>query len=193
MLHDERMRTFIAIELSDEVNSELAAIQEELKKASSDVKWVETANIHLTLKFLGDVDERKAGEIKSILDKIASEYKKFEMSLFKIGAFPKLDYPRVIWVGIDKNCATVEEMAQHIENECEKIGFKKEDRPFSAHLTLGRVRSPKNKEALKDKILSISVKPLNFNADKITLFQSTLTPKGSIYTVLHQSPLQQFK
>ncbi|MCK4463096.1 MAG: RNA 2',3'-cyclic phosphodiesterase [Candidatus Omnitrophica bacterium] len=183
------MRTFIAIELSDDVKKELASIQEELKKTGADVKWVKIENIHLTLKFLGNVDDDKIENIKTLLDKIASGYEKFEATLFKIGAFPKLEYPRVIWVGMDKGCNLAKEIASKIEDECEHIGFAKENRPFSAHLTLGRVRSGKNKDALKKRLISMSIKPQSFIVDKIILFQSTLTPKGPIYTPLHSSIL----
>ena len=165
------MRAFIAVELPDEVKKELASIQQELERASADVKWVKTENIHLTLKFLGNVDDDKIEKIKALLDKIASSHEKFEATLFKVGAFPKLEYPRVIWVGIDKGCNLAEEIAFKIENECERIGFAKENRPFSAHLTLGRVRSGKNKDALKKRLISATIKPQSFIVDEIILFQ----------------------
>lgn len=184
------MRAFIAIELPEEIRREIAYIQEELKQAEADVKWVIPENIHLTLKFLGNVPDDKIEKIKTTLDIIATAHKKFETSLFKIGVFPKLEYPRVVWIGVDKNCALIEEIASKVEDKCESIGFPKEDRPFSAHLTIGRVRSPKNKGVLKEKMLSISVKPHSFIVDKLMLFQSTLTPKGPIYTTLHQFPLR---
>ncbi len=183
------MRAFIAIELPDDVRRKLASIQEELKKANADIKWVKPENIHLTLKFLGNIPDDKIEKIKALLDKIASRHGKFEAILFKIGAFPKLEYPRVIWVGMDKGCNLAEEIAVKIEDGCEHIGFAKEKRPFSAHLTLGRVRTGKNKVALKEKLLSTAVKPQSFIVDKIILFQSTLTPRGPIYTPLHSSIL----
>jgi len=183
------MRTFIAIELSNDIRKELASLQNELKTADADVKWVKPENIHLTLKFLGEVKEESVEAIASALDKVGSGYTKFDISLFKVGAFPKLDHPRVIWVGIDNNCSVVEEIAVKIEDECEKLSFPREKRSFSAHLTLGRVRSPKNKTALKEKIMSLEVKPLTSQLRELTLFKSTLTPKGPIYSKLHVSNL----
>ena len=183
------MRAFIAIELPQDIRKGLREIQEELKKTDADVKWVKPENVHLTLKFLGNVADEKIKKIKSLLEEISSGYSKFEASVFKIGAFPKLEYPRVIWVGIDKGCNLLEEIAVRIEDECEHIGFAKEKRAFSAHLTLGRVRTGKNKIALKEKLLSAAVPQQSFIVDKIILFQSTLTPKGPIYTPLHSSIL----
>src|SRR3989338_5342197 len=136
------MRTFIAIELSEEIRNTLAQIQSHLKYASADVKWVEKDNIHLTLKFLGEVDEERCEKIKSILDEIASQTKQFEISLKDLGAFPKIDYPRVVWVGLDKGITESKELAERIDAALSEIGFQKETRPFAAHLTIGRVRSP---------------------------------------------------
>ena len=179
------MRTFIALELSNEVREELSRLQEELKKVDADIKWGKPDNIHLTLKFLGNVEEAKIAEIKKLLDNISSREKPFETSLFKLGAFPDLNYPRVIWVGIDKGCSEIEKIAGLVETELEKINFSREKRPFSAHLTLGRVKSGRNKAELKEKVSSLQVQPKSCTINNITLFQSTLTPKGPIYTPLY--------
>ena len=179
------MRTFIALDLSDEVKKELARLENALKETNADVKWVNPDNIHLTLKFLGEVAEKKIPEINKIIDDIAASKQSFETNLFKMGAFPDLNYPRVIWVGIDKNCSEVENIASKIDETLLRIGFKKEKRDFSAHLTIGRVRSGKNKAGLKEKLTSLEVDPKTCMIDHITLFQSTLTLKGPIYTPLH--------
>ena len=187
------MRTFIAIEISDGAKSALGQIQAHLKYAGADVKWVENENIHLTMKFLGEVKEDKVEEIKMALDAIGRETKPFEIVLKGIGAFPNIDYPRVIWVGIDKGAAEATEVSRKVDDELLKIGFPKESRPFAAHLTLGRVRSSHNKAALKEKINSINEKLPDINRQSIgsvILFKSTLTPKGSIYTKLHEAKFQ---
>ncbi len=192
------MRTFIAIELSEEIRGTLSQIQSHLKYSGADVKWGEKDNIHLTLKFLGEVSEEKAEKIKSILDEIGSQTKPFEINLKDIGAFPKIDYPRVIWVGLDKGAKESTELAQKIDDALSKIGFQKETRPFAAHLTIGRMRSSKNKEALKEKIESFRVTgngvrdtlPVTrnpFPVSSVIFFQSKLTPSGPIYTKLHEA------
>ena len=186
------MRTFIAIELSEEIKDSLTQIQSHLKYAGADVKWIEKDNIHLTLKFLGEIDDKKCEKVKSALDEIAKSAKSFEISLKDIGAFPKIDFPRVIWVGLDKGAKESTELALKIDKALSKLGLDKETRPFAAHLTLGRVRSSKNKEDLKEKIQSYAKHDLASHTQFISyliLFQSTLTPKGSIYIKLHEAKL----
>jgi RNA 2',3'-cyclic 3'-phosphodiesterase len=184
------MRVFIAIELSGEIREALAQTQSHLKYSGADVKWVEKENIHLTLKFLGEITEEKAKNIKDILDETAKLTKSFEISIKDIGAFPKIDYPRVIWVGLDRGADESRALAENIDERLSRIGFQKEIRPFAAHLTIGRVRSPKNKEALKEKIESYQLSAFSCQLiQSIAMFQSKLSPKGPTYTKLHESIL----
>ena len=187
------MRTFIAIEISAEIRATLAQAQSHLKYSGADVKWVEPGNIHLTLKFLGEINEEKCAKITAALDSIAKTIAPFEISLKDIGAFPKIDFPRVIWVGLDKGTRESIELAGKIDEALSKIGFAKETRPFAAHLTIGRVRSAKNKEALKEKVEKLqgqvaSSRVQGYVVKSVIIFQSTLTPTGSIYTKLHEAP-----
>lgn len=173
----------------------IALVEDELKKLEADVKWVEPGNIHLTLKFLGEISDEQAVQVKGILDKIAAGFNPFEITLSGIGGFPKLDYPRVIWVGIDKGRKETAEIAKRIEAELEKTGFEKEERPFTAHLTIGRVRSPQTKEALKEKLTSLSQRPPAYNGlsvkiDAVRLYQSKLSGNGAVYTPLHAAGLK---
>ncbi len=189
---NETIRSFIAIELDKEIQNQLSQIQKQLKTSGADVKWVEKDNIHLTLKYLGEIDEKKSESIKSILNEIAKSTKQFEISLKDIGAFPKIEFPRVIWVGLDKGAKESIELAGKIDEALSGLGFQKETRPFAAHLTIGRVRSPKNKDALKEKVQTANRTPLTANqqlVSSIILFQSALTPRGSIYTKLNESRL----
>jgi len=161
-----------------------------LKYSGADVKWVAKDNIHLTLKFLGEVSEEKIEVIKSILDGITSKTRPFEITVKDIGAFPKIEYPRVIWAGLDKGSDESKVLAEKTDNALSSIGFEKETRPFTAHITIGRVRSSKNKDALKDKMHSVDDKLLSGatqSVSSVILFKSTLTPSGSIYTKLHES------
>lgn len=180
------MRTFIALDLTPEMRQGLSGLQAELKKSNADVKWVDPKNIHLTLKFLGDITEQQVEPVTQALDKIAAHRQPYELSLSGIGAFPKLDYPRVVWVGIESGKEETKEWAAKIDEELSRLGFKKEGREFKAHLTIGRVRSPKNKDRLKSIIQSTTFAPSSkIPIDSITFYQSTLTPQGPIYTSLH--------
>ncbi|MFH1407386.1 MAG: RNA 2',3'-cyclic phosphodiesterase [Candidatus Omnitrophota bacterium] len=183
----DTIRTFIAVELPDELHKELATLQEKLKTAQSDTGWVKPENIHITLKFLGYVTPDKIEAIKKSLDAIAKNEQPFALSVKDIGAFPKLSYPRVIWVGIEES-KNLSALAAKIEDAMEKLGFKKEERLFAPHLTLGRVKSAQN----KDKLVSLLEKTkfasdIAVKASEIILFQSTLTKGGSIYTPLHKA------
>lgn len=198
----ETIRSFIAIELLEQIEKSLETIQSKLKNSGADVKWVKPQNIHLTLKFLGNRSPQELEEIKKILDEVAADFGKrcpgqsssFNISLSEIGAFPRLNYPRVIWIGIKEGSQETTRLAEDVEQSLEKIGIPKEDRPFSPHLTLGRLRSPKGRERLKEFVEKLNselgVTSYEQRVDHLTLFQSTLTPSGPIYTPLHKSKFQ---
>jgi 2'-5' RNA ligase len=188
------MRTFIAIELPQEVRDALSRLQNQLKSSGADVKWVAPENIHLTLKFIGDIDDIKLDKIIRIIEDIAKNKNSFYIHLCSIGAFPKLSYPKVIWAGIDKGDSETKEIAKELEERIEKAGIPKEDRPFSSHITIGRLRSYLNREKLVQNLENVmrefQTENLEFNVTEITLFKSTLTPKGPIYEILKEASLK---
>jgi 2'-5' RNA ligase len=182
------MRTFIAIELPENIKNSLAKLQEQLKAIGTDVKWVQPQNIHLTLKFLGERDDKKVKQISEILDEVAKNHQTFQIQINALGAFPNLNSPRVIWVGIDQGDVETKNIFKDLEDLICKVGIPKEDRPFSSHITIGRTRSSMGKEKLAQAITILGEKIGNvnliFTAGTITLFKSTLTPKGPIYEAL---------
>jgi 2'-5' RNA ligase len=184
------MRTFIAIELPEEIKKALSKLQEQLKSAQADVKWVLAQNIHLTLKFLGEIDEEQLDKIVKILESISTEKSAFSIRLSSVGAFPKTNYPRVIWAGIDKGDSETKDMAKLLDEKIAEIGIPAEDRPFSSHITIGRVRSGLNREKLASELNSsineFGQENLCFQVRKVTLFKSTLTPKGPLYEILKE-------
>lgn len=188
------MRTFIAIELPQEIKDFFKGIQDQLKSSQADVKWVEPKNIHLTLKFLGEIDERKIDEVIEVARGLAKENKLFYIRLSSVGAFPNANYPRVIWIGIDKGDAQVKQIASLLEEGLSRVGLPKEKRPFSSHITIGRVRSGLNRKNLTDALSNVALNfnqaSLEFPVEKIILFKSTLTPGGPIYEALHSANLK---
>jgi 2'-5' RNA ligase len=188
------MRTFIAIELPENIKNSLAKLQEELKATGADVKWVQPQNIHLTLKFLGERDDKKVKRISEILDEVAKVHTAFQIQINALGAFPNLNSPRVIWVGIDQGDVETKNIFKDLEDLICKVGIPKEDRAFSSHITIGRTRSPAGREKLTQAITilgeEIGKVNLTFTAGSITLFKSTLTPKGPIYEVLKAANLR---
>jgi 2'-5' RNA ligase len=189
------MRTFIAIELPKEIKDSLASLQAQLKTSGADVKWVEPQNIHLTLKFLGEVDEKKLEKIVNILEEVAKNKNPFFLSISSIGAFPKLDYPRVIWLGIDEGDKESKEIAKELEEKIAKTGIPKEDRPFSSHITIGRTKSALNREKLVQNLKTLAgnfgKRNLACRVTKLILFKSTLTPKGPLYEALKEANLKE--
>lgn len=184
-------RAFIAVELPESVRQEVAALQADFKSSSADVKWVEAANLHLTLKFLGDIEEHQVSSLKETLGAALRDLTSFDIHLEGIGAFPKTTFPRVIWVGINQGEKQLVELANRVEQACAGLGFPKEERPFSAHLTIGRVRS---KEHLAPFIKKLQLAEFRAGATapitRVVLFQSTLSPKGPTYTPLAEIPLR---
>jgi len=188
------IRGFIAVEI-DQVNKQkISALITQLKKSDTHIKWATEGQMHLTLKFLGDIKESDVEKISNSLKSIADNSNAFSIHFSKIGAFPNMQRPRVIWLGIDKGAEELKLLNSKIENDLEKLGFVKEKREYSAHLTLGRVKSLKNIDKLT-KIISEITLDLNdeIKINKLTLFQSTLTPKGAIYSPLSEYPINKLK
>jgi len=176
------LRSFIAIELPETVKSALAELQQELKKCRADIRWVRTDNIHLTLQFLGDTDDKIIDRIAEAATAASSGYSSFDLEARGVGVFPDMRSPRVLWVGISGN-DTLIELQRDIENGLAKLGFTPEKRRFRPHLTLGRFRSSSGRADLNDKIeenKNISLGSIEVRS--IFLIKSNLTPSGAEYT-----------
>ncbi|MEA3489587.1 MAG: RNA 2',3'-cyclic phosphodiesterase [Candidatus Omnitrophota bacterium] len=184
-----KIRCFIAVEISDEARAELSRIIGILKGSRSDVKWVVPDSVHLTMKFLGYISEEKVPAITGKLDGIAREMGPFDMMLSGIGVFPDWGYARVLWVGVGDGSEKAKDLAACVEEAMAQQGFEKEKRSFSPHLTLGRIRTSKNKNELKKLTDTIEVRPAAIRISRIVLFRSDLTPKGAVYTPLHTADL----
>jgi len=182
------MRTFIAIELPQEIKAILAGFQEKLKASGADVKWVTPESIHLTLKFLGDANDKKIGPIMEALEEVARKKAGFTIRISSLGAFPGLNSIRVIWAGITQGDDAACQIAEDLEDRIAAIGIPKEKRPFSSHITIGRTRSNLNldKLAIGIETLGKTLAGINlkFSVNKITLFKSTLTSGGPVYEAL---------
>ncbi|MFA5351315.1 MAG: RNA 2',3'-cyclic phosphodiesterase [Candidatus Omnitrophota bacterium] len=187
------MRTFIAIELPQEIKEKLSELQARLKQSEADVKWVEPENIHLTLKFLGEIGEDKLPKIIEIIESTTQNTKQFRLSLSSLGAFPRVEFPRIIWIGINKGDKETVLLAKALEEKIEKLGIPGEERPFSSHITIGRVKGPLNKDKLAKTLKQsgdyFSGKDIGFDVTKVTLFKSTLGPGGPVYAALKEVKL----
>jgi RNA 2',3'-cyclic 3'-phosphodiesterase len=178
------MRTFIAIPLPTECRTMLDEMQRNLRAYGADVRWVAIASIHLTLKFLGEVDPEIISKLSDSFESIAKSQQRFDLRLHGLGCFPNLKNPRVIWCGIDGNRNALSQLQQRVEAACTSLGFAPEDRPFQPHLTLGRVNGKSNLQPLLDCIKIGSDLERGFTADRFILYKSTLKPQGAVYSAL---------
>jgi 2'-5' RNA ligase len=183
------MRLFVAVSLPSDVHDRLAALQDRLRAARADVSWVKRDNIHVTLKFLGETEEKRLERIRSALAEVAQASAPFSMDMAGVGSFGGR-VPRVIWVGVTQGGEPLTQLAREVETAMARVGFPKEKRGFTGHLTLGRVRSPKNADALLSALTEAEAE--RFGAVEVRhfeLIQSQLHPTGSVYTVVDTFPL----
>jgi 2'-5' RNA ligase len=181
---NQTLRTFIAVSISQEKRNLIADYQRQLKSLGGDVRWVRPEGIHITLKFLGDVPGSKTGEIEKNLRTVVQGLNPFSVSLEGCGGFPNLRKPRVLWIGIKEGAEQLSRLAEDIDHLLHQIGFEKEKRSYSAHLTLGRVRSPQNMDKIIETMLTKPFQGGQFSVDSIHLMKSDLRPSGAVYAQL---------
>lgn len=185
----EQIRSFIAIELPSEIKAELASLEQRLKTGQhSFVKWVDPEGIHLTLKFLGNIAPATVPQIIESLTGAVQEVSPFRLQLGRLGAFPNLSRPRVVWVGIGGELETLAVLQKAVDSSLCNLGFSPESRVFSPHLTLGRLREkvpPGESQGFGQWASSIEFEPSRlFNIENLSLMRSRLTPGGAIYSQL---------
>jgi 2'-5' RNA ligase len=175
------MRCFIAVEMS---NDQVLACLMELGRVGAALRRVSPGNLHLTLKFLGEVKEELIPEISAAMEDALQGIEPFDAALKGLGTFPSLNYMRVVWVGIEKNRERLIEVQRSLDKRLAKLGFQR-DKRFHPHLTLARVKSPKGKGELREFIVQHA--DTDFGAvriERVELKKSVLTPKGPIYTTI---------
>jgi 2'-5' RNA ligase len=178
------LRCFIAVTLPGPLKKDVGDVIRKLRESGADIKWVPDENLHLTLKFLGETEEERLDEIKGALYKKLSHYAPFYIKIAGVGYFPGGRNPRVIWVGIEER-GPLADICTDVENAMVKFGYPREERPFSPHLTIGRVRSPKRvAEVIKrlDEFHAVAFD--EFVVKGVTLMKSELKPGGAEYSGL---------
>ena len=182
------LRCFIAIEIPDTVKKEIGEAADMLRKYDADIKWVNAQNLHITLKFLGNTPEEAVPEISESLLSAVSPFRPFYIKISGTGVFPSRKSPRVIWIGVE-NGESLPRLAADIDRSLSLLGYKKEEREFRPHLTLGRVRSRKGMVSIVNELDSLKEKEFGiFTIDRIKLMRSELKPKGPEYTCLREAP-----
>jgi 2'-5' RNA ligase len=188
-METERIRSFIAVDLPDGSKRALRALQDRLKTGvHAPVKWVDPGSIHLTLKFLGNIDAAIVERIMAVMAGAVRDVKPFSLELAEPGVFPNLNRVRVVWVGLGGDTARLALVQRRIEAGLVPLGFPAEARPFAPHFTLGRVRdqaSPEERRRLGQLIAGAAFEGGgSFTVDAVHLMKSQLTREGPIYTRL---------
>ncbi|MCK4353299.1 RNA 2',3'-cyclic phosphodiesterase [candidate division WOR-3 bacterium] len=182
------MRVFIATKIPDSVREKISILQEQLKETQTGVRWVNPDNVHLTLKFLGEVEETRISEISSAIKSSIKGILPFHISFSSLDAFPNLKYPKVLWIGVKEGKEKLIELMSKLDTSLSRLGFEPETRKPSPHLTIGRVKKNKNPRLPKklcggqEKFEVQSFETRSFLTEKVYLIKSTLTPEGPEYT-----------
>jgi 2'-5' RNA ligase len=192
MSEGETIRAFLAIDPPSEVLRGIAEIQGVLKSnIRGSISWVRPEGIHLTLKFFGNIGREDLPSISEIAKVHAASTPPLNLHVQGLGVFPGPRRPRVLWIGMGGDTERLIVLQKTIDQGLEACGFRKEERPFRAHLTLARIKSPQGLAGIERMLAESGAKGAGtFEARSLTLFKSDLTPKGAIYTVLGNFPFQ---
>ncbi len=179
-IKEKTIRSFLAIELDEELVPKILDVQKEFKKTNANIKYVPSQNMHFTLKFFGNIDLDMVEDISSAVEKVIKNYSSFDLNIKNCGCFPNKKVIKVLWLGLEEG-SPIKDLQKDLDKEFRKLGFKKE-RNFISHLTIGRVKSPKNKKEIRETIERVEdIEIGQMTVSKICLKKSTLTPQGPIY------------
>lgn len=185
-------RIFVAIDISLEARRRIAAYIETLRDEFRAVRagWDKPEKLHLTLKFLGDTNEKQLAELREIVGEIAGKISKFSLRIAETGVFPNARNARVLWIDAKDEAGILTKINDLLEAGCERIGFEMERRKFVPHLTIGRVREPNRAQDLAKKHLENKFEPVEFEVSEIVIYESKLLQTGSVYSVVSKHALE---
>ena len=179
-------RVFCAIELPDAVRARLEDHVRRLRKEVPDAaaSWSRVENIHLTLKFFGNVEVKRIEKISAAAEHVAREFSTFQIGVGETGVFPRPSRPQVLWIGVSDPSGQLNALQEKFEDECAAAGFLKENRAYRPHLTIARLRKPEGSRQLADAHLKMKFESIEIDFKELVVFRSELSPKGSRYTAL---------
>lgn len=178
----DTIRTFIAVEIPESIKSRIELLQEPLRQIEAKVSWTKPSNVHLTLKFLGDVEASRIERVSRAIERAARGIAPFKVEIGGTGCFPSPRSPRVLWVGLPEVPEALKLLYSNIETELDRGGFPREKRRFSPHLTIGRIRAQNNAATVAEALIASGFEPESFQAKEVIVMRSELKPTGSIYT-----------
>jgi 2'-5' RNA ligase len=182
----ETIRTFIAINIEEEIKEILSKEIEKLINPKDKIKWVLKQSLHLTLKFLGNITSSKIEEVYQKIKPIVQKESPFRISLKSLGIFPNFKKPQIVWIKVNEGREKIIELAKEIDVSLEEIGFLKEKREYIPHLTIGRIKKLNNKEEFLKRIDKLDIQEYTTIAKSVDIMKSNLTPKGAIYTPIKE-------
>ncbi len=185
------MRTFIAIEMTSEIKAGMKELQDKLRASGADVAWTRPDGVHLTLKFLGEVDAATVDSLGAALEDAVKGFAPLTLYVRGTGVFPTPKSPRVVWLGLEGGLDALAALYEKVEAVCERLGFRREGRPFKPHVTLGRVKSLRGRESLMKALAGFEKVELGtIEADVVSVMKSELRPSGAVYTEMRRIGLK---
>jgi len=188
----EELRVFSAVELPDHVRERLREHVQQLREAVPDAaaSWTRVENIHLTLKFFGNVHVDRIPAISDAVSRAVKEFSTFRIGVGGTGVFPKPSRAQVLWIGVNDPSGELSSLQRQLEIECAKKGFDKEDRAYRPHLTIARLRKPEGARQLADAHLQMKFEPIEIEFNELVVFRSELSSKGSRYTAIFRQDIR---
>jgi len=184
------IRSFVAVEIDEAIITRLSTVQQHLRGVGAQVSWVRPEGMHLTLKFLGNVPEHRLPEITHALETAVLSASPFRLSVIGVGGFPNLSRMRVVWAGIAQGAEALCALAAAVDQQLATVGFPREERPFSPHITLGRVKAPEGVHRLAELLRTHEGESFGeMPVTHVRLMRSDLLPTGARYTMLRSFPL----
>jgi 2'-5' RNA ligase len=187
----EEWRVFCAIELPDVVRARLEDHVRRLRKEVPEAaaSWSRVENIHLTLKFFGNVEVKRIEKISAAAERVVKEFSTFQIEIGETGVFPRPSRPQVLWIGVSDPSGQLTALQEKFEDECAAAGFPKENRAYRPHLTIARLRKPEGARSLAEAHLKMKFETIQIDLKQLVIFRSELSPKGSKYTVISAADL----
>ena len=188
-MNEKLIRTFLSFPVPMEVRSKKNMLYSTLEGTNSNVSWVKSNNLHLTLKFIGHTTESSISKIIDIMKIITLDLKPFKLIINGTGCLPKKERPRTLFLNIEGNLSPLFDLVNKIENELNKLGIPKGTNDFIPHITLAKIKYPQKHTPNIDLFLQSSYDPIDLSLDRVQFFASELLPSGAVYTLLQSFPL----
>ena len=181
---EKLIRTFIAIETPPTVTKVALSLQSSVKVNPKAVRWVRKENIHITLRYIGPTAPGEVEKINRLLSEIVGQNSDLSLNISGTGCFPKKERPRILWLGVDGDVVELKLLVEMINSEMDQLGYPQEERNYSPHISIGRIRYPQKVTPDVTDFLSAEYEPISWNTSKIIFYQSELLPSGAIYSIL---------